>query len=479
MKKKILSFCVFCLMCVSILLSCFLPCGSKLAKAKDSSSEEEIQQTLISSNITNNDWVNTYGGKSTEVSVFTPFDYEAGHRLSGKSIVPEADENSQLINKSYNLLENGGIGSEIALSLGIWVYFSDISLHSLSLKLTIDEENYITFNLSKDQLIDLVKKGDGINEQAFAWNYIEFPLTSGSVVGNIYHDNKLKEFKTITFDYKSNEIYPNSTFAKLRFYGLNLQSSTQNIISATEKQDYTTYSFNFWGENITENIVKGDTYKTPYLQTAVNYAWVGEVNLLNNENLISWQIVLTTPDGKIENYNFGENITFAENGVYLLTYKAESKSDAFVVNLYDYIEIYVRKNNFAYFDFSNYEVKTGETCNIKLNLDTVLDVSSIEILSTTIGNESLAKIEKVENNVYSVKGLKSGNTNLTIRIKAKRNNSSDEQEYQAITTIIVKKGKDSNKGIMTFLWIALGVMGAIGIVLLIRIIVLSRKNNVK
>ena len=45
--------------------------------------------------------------------------------------------------------------------------------------------------------------------------------------------------------------------------------------------------------NFFDNIIKGDTLKTPYLQTAVNYAWVGEVNLLNNLNSSSVIIDVT------------------------------------------------------------------------------------------------------------------------------------------------------------------------------------------
>lgn len=471
---------MLCVLAVSTLLSCFLPCSKNMGVANaESDTNPEIYQTLISTELTNNDWQEIYGGKSSEVSNFTPFNEAEGKRLSGKSIIPESDENNQLIEKTYKLADNGGINSSLNLSFGIWFYFSDISVHSLSMKFSVDSNNYIIFTLSKDQLIDLVKKGDGINEQAFAWNYIELPLTSGTIVGSIIENDNLKKFNTITFNYNSSEILGNAKFASLRFYGLFLQDSTTNIITATIKQDYTMYSFNFWDENVTDNIVKGDILKTHYLLNAINYAWVGEVDLLNSSNLISWQIVLTNPSGNNSNYNFGENITFTENGLYLLTYKAESKSDALPINLYDYIEIYVRNDNFIYFEFPSYNIIEGNDIIIDLTIANILDLSSIEILSVESSNNGVATIESLEDFKYKVKGVSKGDVKLIIKAKAKRNGFNEEKEYEANTFITVKKAPASNHGLMIFLWVSLGIIILIGIVLAIRIIILSRRNDVR
>lgn len=496
MIKKLEKLTIIFVICIGTMLSCFLPCTKFVPIAKASDNQSQIHQTLINPNMSDSDWTNIYGGKSGETSNFTPFNYESKSRLSGKSVVPEPndmDEYRRFENLTYKLLENGGLSSDMTLSFGIWLYFSDVSVHGLSIKLVIDDDNYAIIELTKQQVIDYMKKTEVLNEQAFAWNYLEIPLKSFMVVGNIYENDVLKKFNNITFTYTSEVVESqNTNFAGFRFYGAYLHESTVNQITATEKQDYTIYSFNFWGEEITQNsvnneytttlmlqnLIKGDFVNSQILKNAINYAWVGELNLLTQNNLISWQIIVTTPGGTNENYNFGEQIRFLENGCYTISYKAESTNDNLVINLYHSIYVYVRSDKLIYFDFSNYNIDVDEKQSIKLNFDEIIDMNSVEIIEVSVGDNDKLKLTQVDNNTYSIEGLKDGETSVTIKINAKRNNNSEIKQYTASTNIIINKSANTNNIIIPIV-IVLSVILIIGVAVGIRNIIISRRNDVK
>jgi len=476
-KGLLLSF----ILCVCLILTLLLPC-SKFDRIVSAftESENEVIQTLINPNLTTESWVNINGGKTTEVSNFTPFDFSSETRLQGNSIVPTSGDKNTIENKSYRLLGNGGISKTEDVSIGIWIYFSDISIHGLSIKLIISETEYVSVSISKKQLVDLCKKTEQVTEQAFAWNYLEIPLSSCIVTGDIYENNKLKEFKFVNFSYMSGEILVDSTYAEFRFYGLYLQKSTVNNIEVTEKQDYTIYSFNFWNEEKINQIVMGDTIESFSLANAINYAWVGELNLLSMKNLVSWQIALETPNGNVKNYNFGDKISFPESGAYTISYKATSTSELLEFSLYDYIEVYVRSNNLIYFNYSNYKINQNESITLTLKIDEILDVSSIQIESIEISDENIAKVVSNEGNDFVVIGGMEGETQLAIKIKAKRHNNNDEIEYQAKTIIKVENESNSNNQItIIFLIVVLGIIMLVAVVFAIRTIIVSRRNDVR
>ena len=489
---KILNIFIFC---VSLLLICFLPCSKYVSNAH-ANNNESINQVLINPNMNINEWTILHGGKSNETSTFTPFDYQSKTRMSGISILPSPsniDGYKRFENASFKLLSNGGLSKENNLSVGLWIYFADVSVHGLKIKLEVDENNYLVVDLTKQQVIDYFKKTENLNEQAFAWNYLEIPLKSFSVVGNIYENNNLKMFNNVIFSYTS-EVVENSksTFASFRFYGLYLHSSTVNQIAVTTKQDYSIYSFNFWGEEknqsntnidysnseLLNNKIEGDFISSNLLQNAINYAWVGELNLLEQNNIISWQIVVISPSGETKNYNFGEQIIFDQNGYYTVSYRAKSLNDKYELSLYHSIYVYVRSDKLVYFDFSEYNLNVDEKKTLNLKFDPLIDLESVEIEEIVVGDNKKLKITQIDNNNYYIEGLEDGETCITLKVSAKRINDSKVKIYTATTNILINNSNISSNFIIPIL-ITLGVIFLFGLVIVIKSIILSRKNDVK
>ena len=464
---------------VGILFSYFLPCVKSSVVYAQNSEGESIQY-LINPEMTANYWRDTHNGKLTEVENFTPFDEQSKTRMSGKSIVPEvSDKYNQISEVTYNLIDNGGLDLSNGVSLGIWVYFYDISIHGLEIKLSVDEDNYFLISLTKSQLINCIKKNDGVNEQAFAWNYLEIPFKNEFIVGSIAEDNKLKEFNSVTFSYKTgDEIDAKANFSSLRFYGLYLHSSSVETITATEKQDYAIYSFNFWEEQTINNVIKGDSLQTFPLSKAVNYAWIGANNLLSS-GFFSWQVVVISPSGKTLNYNFGETIVFDENGVYTISYSAKSTSSQDQIGLYDSINIYVRADNLLYFDFSSYNMNVGDSIDLTIRADVIVNVESIEIISIDLSNNNIVVESTDDPLIYKITANGSGESDVKINFKLTRKDQVQEKTYTTTTAIKVVDNSNSNAVIMIVLWISLGVCVLIGLFVFVKAVIKARNLKVK
>ena len=308
---------------------------------------------------------------------------------------------------------------------------------------------------------------------------MELPISAFTIFGSISDNGTLKNFKNVKIDYSSAEILQNYKYSNFRFYGLFLQKSTTSNVSVTEKQDYTVYSFNFWDDDVINSIMLNDSLSTKNIASAVNYAWVGEMNLLNMQNFVSWQIILEKPNGEVKNYNFGDTITFDLTGSYTLSYKASSVNELYKFSLYDHIDIYVRGNNLIYFDFSNYKVKINEEYILPLRIDSVIDLNTVESVLVEVSNPDIVEVVSLDGYEYKVKASKVGKTDISIKLKAKRHNKVEVIEYTAKTNIQVEKVKTQNIGMKIFLYIALCVICIFAIVVAVKTIIDSRKNDVR
>ena len=481
MNKKISKLCIALCLCMSVVFTLLIPFGDfeYSANASSNSNRKELQ-TLISTNITTDIWKNVYGGKVSEVSTFTPFDNENKIRMAGNSIVPEYDENYAFVSAKYNLLNNGGLSDSNLIALGMWIYFSDVYVHDLTISLYVTECDYMSVTISKNDMVNLCKKTGQITEQAFAWNYLEIPLLSFVKYGQVTENNLYKNFKYVKISYTSNEILQNYKYSNFRFYGMSLLSSSIKNITISEKQDYTTYAFNFWSDEIVDSIILGDKVKTFALSDAVEYAWVGEINLMSMKNIVSWQIVVEKPNGEINYYNFGDEITFDQAGSYTLAYRASSTNSLYEFSLYDYIEINVRDNNLIYFNFSNYKIENGKQLVLPLRLDSTLDINQVEDVIIEIEDDRIVEVEQLENFTFRVNSLKTGKTKVTIKLMAKRHNSNEVIEYMTSVNLEVQ-GTESNNNlsVMIFIYTTLGIIGAFAIAFGVKAIVDSRRNDVR
>ena len=135
---KSLSFVLICILFT--LLAGFLPMSDFYEEVQ---AQEIVGQTLISKNISAQDYSNVYGGTNpSEWSRFAPFDFELGMRV-GASIVPTSNANKEIESAKYNLAPNGGLNlNDNNLSFGAWFYFSTTNVHALKIKISIDQYNF-------------------------------------------------------------------------------------------------------------------------------------------------------------------------------------------------------------------------------------------------------------------------------------------------------------------------------------------------
>jgi len=151
------------------------------------------------------------------------------------------------------------------------------------------------------------------------------------------------------------------------------------------------------------------------------------------------------------------------------------------LDLYDSIEIDVKSNNLIYFTFSSYKIKTNENKLLSMQISPIIDTSSIEYVEVIADNELVDVSLDETNHELLVSGKKSGTTNITIKILAKRNtNSSDIKEYtNTIKVKVVNEQTSSNYIFRIILWIVLGIILLVGLIFGVKSVVTARKNDVK
>ena len=467
--------------CVSVLLTCFLPACEF---AGVSAEELPLQQTLISQNLTTTDFTNVYGGTSTnELSDFTPFDESVGERMRGKSIAPISSDHNIISSTKYNLLENGGLDAGAnELSFGGWFYFSTVFVHQLTIKISVDDNNYFKVVLPRGELTNILRKNSESVEPGFGWNYIEFPILSNCVVGTITDaDGKFKEFDNIEINYTHDDIIDNVTYASLKMFGLDIISSTVDVVTATVKQDYSIYSFKFWDEETLSNLVQGDTLRVPNLANAVEYAWYGEIDLTTLAN-VSWRALVTAPSKKESTYNITgtENINLSEKGEYVVVFRAFKQNGDDVIDLYDTIKFRVISSQLMYFQFASYDTFVDGKKILTIDFSPLLDESSIEFVDV-IFDDDIIEVSATQNKLeYEIVGKKKGTSQITIKFLAKRNtNSSEMIEYSATARIDVEAARSDGNVIFVVCAIALGAILLFGLIYGIKTVVKARKNDVK
>ena len=84
------------------------------------------------------------------------------------------------------------------------------------------------------------------------------------------------------------------------------------------------------------------------------------------------------------------------------------------------------------------------------------------------------------NGVLEVKANSSGSFSIDVSVEAKRPISSETKKYTNSIKIVAEKPKNENYQVFKIvLWLILGVFGIICIILIVKMLVKSRKINVK
>jgi len=148
--------------------------------------------------------------------------------------------------------------------------------------------------------------------------------------------------------------------------------------------------------------------------------------------------------------------------------------------LFDSIELNVMNNNLIYFSFSSYSTTMGKSKIITLNFNQMLDLSTVTVISIECDDEVVEIIPTENKNEFEVHGIQQGQSDISIKILAKRNNKSDTSQYVASTKIIVESDNLSNNSTMIIvISIILGIILLVGVVWCVKTVVRDRKNDVK
>ena len=444
-------------------------------KAHATSDDYVVKRELIAASITASDFENYYGGTNSELSLFTPFDYESETRMAGKSIDLPHDENNT-VQKTYTLPLGNGVEIDNRAGIGLWIFFSGTEVHDFTIKLEIDASNYFEKTINKGELVGLLSKD--YDEEGFGWNYFVIPMYDSNVTGTIMSGNSTLDFSQITITYDSSVIEDKS-YSSIKIYDVVIVDTVLDNLTVEEKQDYAVYKFNFWDDDLLSALIVNDSLSIKTLPNAVSYAWVGELNLLAG-GTISWQVLVRKPgSNQALSYNFGENFTLDKEGEYYVSYRASNVGGEAKLYLIDTISFMVSSNMLLSFVFQNYKLESGKSKLISLYPSSMLNMETASIVSIEF-DDSVIDIEGTENFCeFIVTGKNSGETTVTIKIQVKRNTNSSVFEIYEASTSVKCIAQEDNSMLQTILLVSLGVILCISLIFGIKTLVKSRKLVVK
>ena len=442
---------------------------------------ENISYSLVPSNYyTDPDKEAKYNLSSANQDSFTPFDFETESRMPGNAFKFTEGENQQINNQFVKFDSHNDIDKNDSLAIVFWLYVDGIRLHNLELTIEFENGSSLKFTINRIELESLLMKENQDNLLPYAYNKFVFPLTCGEAEGDIYNGDVLYAPTKMVINYSSliPEEQKSQSFAKLYFYDVKLETSAQTEICVVEKQNYYISSFNLIPKEIAENVCVGDQYKIPFLSQVVRYAYKGKENLLNAANNYNWRIRVIVPDDKStqEIYNFGDTITFAQEGVYKIYYECVHSQEGNVqVDLYARNDVEVNSVNGIYFGKTKLNVFAGTGYKVTINTSTLL--SNISDIEFEFDENSLA-VDYDENGEVVVTAKKTGTFKLSAKITANRQMNPNMQEYKAELEIVSKQAP-SNLGYRIFLIVSLSVIGLTLLISVVILVVKSKKIVVK
>ena len=477
-----------------------MSCVLFLPKTKDIviaevQTQEKVKYSLISPNFTGQiNYQEKYNIMANNVSSFTPFDLGQGERKAGKSFGLLSTERNQIVSQYVNLDEVDVPKQQN--SLYFFVNFDTIYLHNLTIILEFENGAKLTWALTGNELVSLVKKTTtaSILSLPFAWNHLELPFVKAIQSGEIYQGNNLNTISKMIIDFTSEtiksedeEVYGDIeqefdiTYSNLLFYDIYLSESTGDDYNVLEKQNYNIYDFNFYSEEFINSICVGDTITLPSsYKTVVNYAWQGYKDLRNdNTGSVVWQIIVKTPDSKnpIIYPAFGDKLTFNKEGSYEIFYQCKDISisnEEPVVS--GSVKINARVLKPIYFDKSTFNIQTGKT--YKLNVYTSIAFNTIKDIQFKTSSDSIDLI--YNNGVLSVTTNVPGEYKIDVILKGVRAVLNQEKEYtQTFKITVTNKTVNQKKTQKIILYVSLSIFGVIFVGVLIKKFIEARKYDVK
>ena len=480
MKKKFFkSFIILITLTFAFLLCCSQFIYKGQVNAEEQTEQEPIKYELIPQ------IYNADGQAQSKYNInaaknlypYQPFDYENNARMAGYSFRFDEEERFQ-INNQYILLDNhSNIELNQNLSLFVWIYFDSYYVHNLTIMLELENGSTLKWQYSLNVLFEMLSDGEESvsDTRPFAWNLFELKFTDATVTGTLSHEDKLSAPTKMTIDYSSTAELNN--MARLMFYNPYISTSSQNIYVIQKNQAYSDASFFAFETDILESVCVGDTLKIPSKDKAIKYAWIGEKDLKNANNVVR-KVYIEKPDQSLVNVSFSENYTFEEEGEYKIIYRIYDNSIQENSPVMTYSkDILVQSIRGVYFNKTSYDFEVGKKYILKVSASSSLeDVTDFEF---TVSSQNV-EINYIGNGKLEVSANKAGKYQITAKVKGTRPASPSLKEYQ--TKIDVKftqeKTKD-NKVLRIVLFSCLGVLVLSLAIYGINLLVKVNKYNVK
>ncbi|MEG1581664.1 MAG: hypothetical protein RR334_00695 [Clostridia bacterium] len=452
-----------------------------------------INIDLIGKDITDNTASSLTGG---EISLYTPYDETKENGLmGGRSITPKRttiDDNGTAKEKfdmAINVLPVGNtsyskdMNTGKANSLYFWWYNEakglDLSAHSIKLK--IDDKNYLEWTLSQQDLLALFGRTGEESVKQDAWFLIELPLTMlgvvethGVVTETINGTEMFKQFTSLTITETAK--LPAKKPTNEYFYNFYINTSKNQSVSTIKKQGFASVKFNF---NIPEFVYIEDTLTVPTFASGLKYAWFGDVNILLRGSEYFNILYREAGTDKYVARGFGDKIKLDYRGQYSFALKY-FHSD---VQEYIFAETSFTAKAFTAFNIGAYNNRPpiGQTFIIEIAPEyeslAITELNS-ENFSVVSSDPNIIEVVSIDYKLgqIKIKAVSNGNASVTFTIKSARKNNAEVKEYSSL--IKLRSGvqdKDSSSKIVMIVIVCIAVAGLGGI--LIYRIVKSNKIN--
>ena len=408
---------------------------------------------------------------------FTPMDFENDARMAGQSVKPNTEtngtfslalstENSQALDASQNY------------ELGMWVYFPSANLFNLTITLAGTGEKNMNITITSEELAVFLRKpatklfSQDTENDGFGWAYLEIPFNAFPNKTNAIDGDNFVAFSSIGFTYATSS---ENASGALLFYNICIKNSTLAgaTIKDENKQPYRLFKVE---PNIDFGaIFLGDTLSLPQKTTMVKYAYVGEINVL--EDTTNYTIsAKVSNSSEIKPWEFNGNFTFDTEGATHVDFVATAKADNSIVlfditqfQVYEFVGLFINQNIKTFYVGQRVAIYAG--VNAKLtsfdNLHFEIEGESAKIVSTNIA-EKYVVIEIVKAGSFKLKATAAGERKYDASLA-----------LSASKTFEAKELGDNKTGVRIALFVALGLLAAAGVGFGIKAIVDANKYKVR
>ncbi len=414
---------------------------------------------------------------------YNPFDEDKGQKCEGMSFSLPTTNQSQIEN-GYVIPLNPEI-PEGDYSLFMWIHFDGLLVHDLDISLEFENGAILKWEFKQDELLSLIKKRTDLEIEVdpYSWNQFELPFVLADTTGEIFENQKLQKISKISVNYTSKTV-EELKYSSLRFYDIYISDCVNENKINVIKQNYFNYSFNFIDEDIASGLIWGDSLKLKTKAEAINYAYQDDENLLTaNETYVKWKIKLTKPSDNVsKEIAWGSTIDFNEEGTWRVHYtcvdirQSDTSSDYETPIIDVWQDFYITRVNGVYFDSQSVSMKTGQSYVLLVHISNIFE--EVSDFSFEYNPEEMT-VEYLGEGTVKVTALKEGSFELVAKVSGTRKARQEESTYSNTITIKATEDKDEYGWLRITLWCTLGVLGVVLIAITIKILVKSRKIDVK